>query len=58
MRKTFKQICLYSFIIAAILLFHTIPEEVVSWIDKHIAFVWIAYILAWLGYSFYDRHYD
>lgn len=58
MYNTIKNVCLYFFIVEAILLFLTIPDSIITWVGEHYVLVWVIYTLTWFGYLFCDRHHD
>lgn len=56
MRTTIKNLFLFIFIVTAFLLFQTAPVELIAWVKRHHSIVWVVYIMAWFGYSFWDRY--
>lgn len=58
MYNTIKNVCLYFFIIEAILLFLTLPDAIITWVNEHYILVWGIYTLTWFGYLLCDRRHD
>lgn len=56
MHNVMKQVFLYIAIAALILLFQTLPDSYVTWIDGHWNIVGAISFLAWIGYCACDNH--